>query len=79
MYGSFGNSQNCHYRTCCGNPWFNESGVLLTNHARTTMDYRNKCGNDTVSGIRHFDFTFHGLLKRPKTIQSLNASEMQTD
>ncbi len=35
-----------HCRTCSGNPWFSENGAILINTARTTMDYRNKSGND---------------------------------
>ncbi len=33
--------------TYSGNPWFDGSGVIRIDHACTTMDCRNKCGNDS--------------------------------
>jgi hypothetical protein len=39
-------AQNCHCRTCCGNPSFNRQNPTGELHSNSTMDYRNKSGND---------------------------------
>ena len=52
-------------------------GMML--HARTTMDYRNKCGNDTVSGVKHHALVVVVLARRPKTFPGLNPSKTQNE